>query len=194
MPPKQRFQEPIWSAPLDVEAELRAIPEHAQVRGFMTAPMVAEAKRRRMTWQAPRDRYVPFTLYPLREHVRILIDYGNELFPKYSMRQVLRKLGRAAPDALLDSTLGKVTLGAAQGVRDIVAAFAKAYELSLQPGRAYITEEGQRQLVVKLDGVYYFLDSHHVGAFEGALKRAGVRGRVLTAPLGEGSAELLLTW
>lgn len=160
----------------------------------MTAPMVTEGKRRRMTWQAPRERYIPFTLYPLREHARILVDYGGELFPKHSMRQVLRKLGRGAPDALLDSTLGKVTLGAAQGVRDIVAAFAKAYELSLQPGRAFITEEGHRQLVVKLEAVHYFLDSHHVGAFEGALNRAGVRGKVAVASLDGGSAELLLTW
>ena len=42
--------------------------------------------------------------------------------------------------------------------------------------------------------IYYFLDSHHVGAFEGVLKFAGVRGEVLINPCGPGACDLLLTW
>lgn len=189
-----RFVEPPWTAPLDAETELRALPPSAQVRGVMIAPMLANAKKHPTTASLPRERYLSFTLYPLREHARLLVDSCQALFPELPLRQGLRKLGRGASDAFGSSTLGKVTLGAAQGVHDIVAAFAKGYELNLQPGRACVVESGPRRVVVGLDDIHYFLDSHHVGAFEGVLKRAGVRGRVSIARRGRAAADLLLEW
>jgi uncharacterized protein (TIGR02265 family) len=189
-----RFVEPPWTAPLDAETELRALPQAAQVRGLLIAPMLANAKKRGTTPAGSRERYLSFNLYPLREHARLLVDTCQATFPELSLRQGLRKLGRGASDAFGASTLGKVTLGAAQGVHDIVTAFAKGYELNLQPGRACVVESGPRRLIVSLDDVHYFLDSHHVGAFEGVLKRAGIRGRVLIAPRGRAAADLLLEW
>ena len=167
------------------------MPATAQVRGLLIAPMVEDAKKR---GPLPRDRYVPFNLYPLREHARLLVDSCHALFPALPLREALRKLGRGAQGAFVASTLGKVTLGAAEGVHDVVAAFAKGYELNLQPGRARVVESGARYLVVSLDDVHYFIDSHHIGAFEGALGRAGVRGRVRIAPRGRVAADLLLDW
>jgi uncharacterized protein (TIGR02265 family) len=189
-----RFMEPPWTAPLDAESEIRAVPQVAQVRGLLIAPMLADAKKRGAPTAVPRERYLSFTLYPLREHVRLLVDSCQAAFPELSLRQGLRKLGRGASDAFGATTLGKVTLGAAEGVHDIVTAFAKGYELNLQPGRACVLESGPRRVVVSLDDVHYFLDSHHVGAFEGVLKRAGVRGRVSIARRGRAAADLLLEW
>jgi uncharacterized protein (TIGR02265 family) len=188
------FVEPPWTAPLDAEAEIRALPQVAQVRGLMIAPMLANVKKRGTTPTVERERYLSFNLYPLREHVRLLVDSCKVLFPELPLRQGLRKLGRGASDAFGASTVGKVTIGVAEGAHDIVAAFAKGYELNLQPGRACVVESGPRRVVVSLDDVHYFLDSHHVGAFEGALKRAGVRGRVLIARRGRAAADLLLEW
>ena len=188
------FEEPPWTAPLDAEVEIRALPPTAQVRGVMIAPMFAAAKKRGTAASTARERYLSFTLYPLHEHVRLLVDSCEASFPELPLRQGLRKLGRGASDAFGASTLGKVTLGAAQGVHDIVTAFAKGYELNLQPGRASVIESGPRRIVVSLEEVHYFLDSHHVGAFEGVLKRAGVRGRVSIARRGRAAADLLLAW
>jgi uncharacterized protein (TIGR02265 family) len=188
------FMEPPWTAGLDAESEIRAVPQTAQVRGLMIAPMLATARKRGASPAAQRERYLSFTLYPLREHVRLLVDSCQVAFPELPLRQGLRKLGRGASDAFGASTLGKVTLGAAQGVHDIVSAFAKGYELNLQPGRACVVESSPRRVVVSLDDIHYFLDSHHVGAFEGVLKRAGVRGRVLIARRSRAAADLLLEW
>jgi uncharacterized protein (TIGR02265 family) len=192
--PSPRFLEPPWDEALDVESELAAIPEAAQVRGLLIAPMLADLKKRGWKQPLPRDRYVGFNLYPLREHARMLVDAWQMFFPDKPLREGLRKLGRAAPAAFSASTLGKVTLGAAEGVHDIVTAFAKGYELNMQPGRATVTETHRRSMVVSLEEVHYFLDSHHVGAFEGALKRAGVKGHVLIARHGRAAAELSLQW
>lgn len=189
-----RFVEPPWQAPLDAEREIRAMPDDARVRGLLIIPMLMEVKRRGVTRAPPRERYVAFNLYPLREHARVLVDTCGDLFPDRTLRQGLRKLGRSAPTAFGATTLGKVTLGSALGVQAIVEAFAKGYELNMQPGRAAVVECTTRSMIVSLDEVHHFVDSHHVGAFEGALAYAGVRGTVKIAPRGSTAADLLLEW
>jgi hypothetical protein len=49
-------------------------------------------------------------------------------------------------------------------------------------------------MVLRLEDIHYFLDSHHVGAFEGAMTYAGVRGNVRIASQGHSTADLLLEW
>jgi uncharacterized protein (TIGR02265 family) len=190
-----QFVEPPWSDPLDAEREIEAIPPGAQIRGMFIAPVAAEAKRLAPGVVKMRDRYVAFQFYPLREHARLLVDACRALYTDQPLRSGLRKLGRGAPVAFIASTLGKVVLGSALGVRDSAAALAKAYGLSLHPGRADVTEcTNPNQLIVSLDEVYYFVDCHHVGAFEGAMKHAGVRGQVRMRKRGAFSADLLLEW
>jgi hypothetical protein len=53
---------------------------------------------------------------------------------------------------------------------------------------------GPTWATVRLDKVPYFLDSHHVGTFEGVLRFAGVQGTVRIASRSATSADLLLTW
>jgi uncharacterized protein (TIGR02265 family) len=189
-----RFIEPPWGEPLDPEAVVRAVPEQAAVRGFMTMPMIAEAKAMGLLWRPPRERYLPFNFYPMREHVQILAWHAAGRFPELPLREALRKLGRGAPKALLGSTVGRVTMGSAEGVRDVVTAFVKAYELSLQPCRAEIVTAGRQHLIVSLAAVPYFLDCHHVGAFEGAMKWAETRGSVRVCVHDGASAHFLLEW
>lgn len=189
-----RFVEPPWHAPLDAEAAIREVPETATISGMFLAPLVLEAKRRGKALPSARDRYVPFTFYPLREHCRLLVETCALFYRDRPLRAALRKLGRGAPKALVESTLGKVVLGSAQGVDQIVSAMAKAYPLNARPSRVEVLEVRSRRAVVRLEEVHYFLDSHHVGAFEGVLKFAGVEGRVLIASRSSSSADLLLEW
>jgi hypothetical protein len=71
---------------------------------------------------------------------------------------------------------------------------AKAYPLNARPSNVTVLETGPGRAVVRLEDVHYFLDSHHVGTFEGALKFAGVAGRVLIASKSATCADLLLEW
>lgn len=189
-----RFVEPPWHAPLPVQEEIRAIPEGATISGMFLAPLLLEAKRRGFTLPSARDRYVPFNFYPLAEHCQLLVETCERLYRDRPLRQSLRKLGRGAPAALVASTLGKVVLGSAEGVDQIVAAMAKAYPLNARPSRVTVLESRPGRAVVRLEEIYYFLDSHHVGAFEGVLRFAGVTGGVLIASRGKFSADLLLEW
>jgi uncharacterized protein (TIGR02265 family) len=137
---------------------------------------------------------VQFNFYPLAELARLLVEAAERFFPGRTLRHALRTLGRAAPDAFLSSTLGKVTLGSTEGVHAAVAAMANAYELNLRPSRVSVPDSGASWVVVRLDKVLYFLDSHHVGTFEGILRFAGVNGAVRVASRSPASADFLLTW
>jgi uncharacterized protein (TIGR02265 family) len=192
--PDAPFLPPPWDAPFDGEAALAAIPEAATISGMFLAPLVAEAQKRGIVLRAARERYVGFTFYPLREHARLLLEVCDRIYPDRPPRQVLRKLGRGAPNALLASTLGKVVLGSVEGPHGVIAAMAKAYPLNARPSRVTVLEATRGRSVVRLEDVFYFLDSHHVGAFEGALNFAKVEGHVLFARRGRASADLLLEW
>jgi uncharacterized protein (TIGR02265 family) len=188
------FVEPPWRAPLDAELELRSVPADAKISGMFIAPLLLELKRTDPEGALPRARYVPFNFYPLREHVQLLLDASERVYPERSLRIALRTLGRGAPSAFTASTLGKVVLGSTQGVYDRIAAISKGYELNMRPGSATIIESVPNRIVVRLDNVHYFLDSHHVGVFEGTMKQLGVQGRVLIAARDRSSADLLLEW
>ena len=160
---------------------------------FIT-PLLTELKRTDPEGALPRTRYVPFNFYPVREHVQLMLDASQRVYPKRTLRQALRALGRGAPNAFTASTLGKVVLGSTQGIHDRIAAIAKGYDLNLRPGSATIIENAPNRIVVRLENIHYFLDSHHVGVFEGTMKQAGVAGRVLIATHARASADLLLEW
>lgn len=188
------FREPPWDAPLDPEREIESIPPSAQIRGMFILPVLQEAKRAGKPIGNRRDRYVPFQFYPLRQHARLLLEASAQVFPQVPLRQALRKLGRGAPAAFTASTLGRVVLHQDRGVVDVVRALAAAYELCLSPARAIVEERGERSLEVSLEEVHYFLDSHHVGTFEGAVKFAGKRGRVRIQRVSAASAVLRVEW
>jgi uncharacterized protein (TIGR02265 family) len=189
-----RFVEPPWNEPIDAAAVIRSVPQNALIRGYMTMPMIAVAKGRDPAWTGPRERYLPFNFYSLREHVEIMVALARAVYPDLPLREALRKLGRGAPNALLTTTVGKVTMGAAAGVQNLVEAFASGYEVSVRPCTAQIVSHGSRHVIVSLATAPYFLDCHHVGAWEGVLKYAGVRGTVKICVTDETSANYLLEW
>lgn len=191
---EDRFVEPPWDAPFDEQAELAAIPETATISGMFLAPLAAEAKRRGFTLASARERYVLFKFYPLVEHARLLLETCALIYPDRSRRQALRKLGRGAPQALVSSTLGRVVLGSVEGVAAVIDAMAKAYPLNARPSKVTVVESMPGRSIVRLEDIHYFLDSHHVGTFEGVLNFAKVRGRVRIAMRTRSAADFLLEW
>lgn len=118
----------------------------------------------------------------------------TQLLPDQSLRQGLRALGRTAPTTLLGSTVGKVVLGSAEGVHEVIATVTKTYPINLKPSNAEIVDRGERHVTVRLSDVFYFIDCHQVGVMEGTLRHAGVNGSVRIRPLARGAMDYLLSW
>jgi uncharacterized protein (TIGR02265 family) len=188
------FVEPPWAAPLDAAGVLARIPRGATIAGMFFLALVEGAERRKVELSFPRDRYLPFGFYPISEFAPLLVTAAERFYPELPLRQGLRRIGKSGPVAFLSSTLGKVTLGASEGVQAMVAAIAKTYAINVKPSRCDITEANERSMIVSMDGVPYFLDSHHVGVFEGTLHYAGVEGTVLIRSRGDFAADLKLCW
>jgi uncharacterized protein (TIGR02265 family) len=188
------FLEPPWDAPLDAARACSSIPADATISGMFFTALVAGAKARGLTLPSARDRYTPFQFYPVADLARLLVEAGERFFPERPLRQALRSLGKAGPAAFLTSTLGKVTLGSTEGVHAAVTAMANAYELNVRPSQVSVVDSGPTWAIARLEKVPYFLDSHHVGTFEGVLRFAGAQGAVRIAARSSTSAEFLLTW
>lgn len=188
------FVDPPWEAFVDVEGVLAGVPAEARIAGMFFIGVTAGAKARGIVLPSARDRYVQFTFYPVVDLVRLLVEAAERFYPARTLRQGLRSLGAYAPSAFTASTLGKVTLGSTDGVHAAVAAMANAYVLNVRPCRVSILDSGSNWMIVQLDQVQYFLDSHHVGVFEGTIRYAGAKGRVQIASRSVTSADLLLSW
>jgi uncharacterized protein (TIGR02265 family) len=188
------FVEPPWAAPLDAAGALARIPPGATIAGMFFLALVDGAQRRQVELPFPRDRYLPFGFYPISEFAPLLVAAAERFYPELPLRQGLRRIGTSGPVAFLSSTLGKVTLGASEGAQAMVAAIAKTYAINVKPSRCDITETTARSMILSMEGMPYFLDSHHVGVFEGTLHYAGVEGTVLIRSRGDFAADLKLSW
>ena len=166
------FHEPPWHAPLDPAEVLAGLPDTAQMKGMFLSAIVARASEAGAVLPSARARYTAFQWYPLREHCALLVEMAHAVWPGEPLRQGLRRIGRGAAPALVGSTLGKVMVGSAIGPAQVVNEMAKAYMLLAQPGTISVVEEGVGRMVVALRDVCFFLDSHHVGVYEGALRFA----------------------
>lgn len=191
----QRFSEPDWSAPLDVEACIDAVPADATMSGMFLAAVVSAASSAGHRLPSARASYTAFRKYPMREHCVIMVEAARAIWPAHSMREGLRRLGRGAPRALMTSMLGRVVLGSVEGPAEIVRAMARAYPLNSSPGSLEVGDAGPGRVVVRLRDIHHFLDSHHVGVFEGVLRHAGVEGgHVRLASLSRSDADLSCEW
>jgi uncharacterized protein (TIGR02265 family) len=188
------FREPPWESPLDLAAELRRVPEALTQKGMFIIPMIAEAKRRGITLNAARDRYVPFHDYPLREHVKLLAESAQAFYPDQPLRMGLRRLGRGAYRAFMESTVGKVVWSTVNGPHDALEGILKGYEIGVPGCSARVVEKRASGAVIRLERVPYFLDSHHVGCFEGAMKAIGIAGRIRIRLDTMSSGDFLCEW
>ncbi len=191
---ESEFAEPPWESPLDTALVLRSVPEDGRIAGMFSQAVLEALKQGGQPSPAPRERYLPFGFYPQREHVKLVIDAARLLFPGKSTRAALRSLGRGAPTALLQTTLGRVSLGSAQSAEQAVRALVNTYPSNVRPSESSIVSVSDTHALVTLRGIHFFLDSHHVGVLEGTLRYAGVHGRVRIRTREAGCADLLCTW
>ncbi len=193
-PGATEFCAPPWEAPLDVNECFAAIPSKATMKGLCLAPMVTEAKRRGITLRGARDRYLPFVDYPLVEHARLLVESARAFFPALSMRQALRKIGRAAQKVAIETVVGKVLWAGVEDVEHALESTVRSYAVSSPSTRVTLLEHAPGRARVRLDRVSYFLDSHHVGVFEAAMRVCQVKGTVFVRLDTLCDGEFLVTW
>jgi uncharacterized protein (TIGR02265 family) len=189
------WSEPPWDAPLDADAVVAAISSTATISGLFLGAVADMAKHRGVTLPSARESYVGFRPYLLREHARLMVEAAHAVWPKSPLREGLRRMGRGSPGALVQSMIGRVVLGSAEGPIEILRAMAKSYALHTKPAAIEVLEARPGRAILRATDVVYFLDSHHVGVFEGVLRYAEVEdARVQLHSYGVSEADLLCEW
>jgi uncharacterized protein (TIGR02265 family) len=193
------FLEPDWNAPIDTDAHLRAIPASAVIKGMYPAAIAAEAKRRNLTLPHAGDKYLPFLDYSMRDHVALLIAGSRAFFPDLPPRQALRKVGRAAINVFLGSTLGKAVLGGLtqpETTEQALASMARAYTTALGKPTPHVEVKtvNETSCVVKLSDFWLFIDCHQIGILEGVCRACGVRGEMRVAMESRSKGEIECRW
>jgi uncharacterized protein (TIGR02265 family) len=189
------WSEAPWHAPLDATAAIEAIPDDAMISGMFISAVIDAARGGGTTLPSARERYVAFRKYPLREHAQILVEAARAIWPGLGLREGLRKLGRGAPRALVSSMVGRVVLGSVEGPLEILGAMARSYPIHAQPGSLEVVALGHGRAVVRMREIHHFLDSHHVGVFEGARRYAEVSEPRVRIHVRSGvDADLLCEW
>lgn len=152
-------------------------PEAGCVRGMFFSEII------RLVPNIPtsrRARYLPFSMYPLREFMQLLVDGARTIAPNRNPEETLRDLGRTAYETFASSMVGISLLsgaGTSESAR-VLALVPRAYAMLLEPGSAEVVSVTDREAVVKLRDVWSFPESYNVGAWLGALSVLNVEGTV----------------
>lgn len=155
------------------------------------APRVDVAREAGLT----RATYLPFNAYPMADYLRLAVAVARHGWPELPIGEGLRRIGHQAYDTFLDSHLGKVVFGAFGRAFHLIAKHGdKGWALSINFGRIAVEELGPRHFRYHFSDMPIFLETHQVGAVEGAMKATGVTGEVLVEPRELSSLSMDLVW
>jgi uncharacterized protein (TIGR02265 family) len=188
------FVSPSWDAPIDVPTHVNATPEGATIKGMFPAGIVAACELVGPRPKHAHARYLAFADYPLREYALLLVEAARVLHPRLPLRSGLRKIGRASQPTFERSMVGKVIFGAMHDVPTALDALVKAYGVAMPSAAVEVREVAEGRALVHLGGVTTFLDSHHVGVFEGIVRSVGLRAEISVKLSSISAGEFLLEW
>jgi uncharacterized protein (TIGR02265 family) len=175
--PELVFTAPCWTADIDFEARIAAIPEHAVARG-MFFQYLLEA----MGPGSPRPevrRYVAFKNYPMREYVQLLAAAYKRAFPRLPATEGVRRLGHQIYGRYAATITGTAIFAmTGHSFSRVAEAAPAAYRIVISPGRVSVRDVSDRHARVEFRDVWNLPDILHVGIWEGAMQACGATGTI----------------
>jgi uncharacterized protein (TIGR02265 family) len=193
---------PSLSHGIDVERYLKACPLEESTQGTFLQFIRDEVVRScgsappKLFQGLPRDRWLPFLKYPLKELMQLVVNAARILHPKQPLSEGLRRVGWFAYPSFAATMAGRVVLFAfGETVDDVIRSLPKAYSICIPEAEAWVREHKDRHLHVELRGVHCFVDTYHRGVLEGALWYHGFQPsvEVITGPR-LCDADLVASW
>jgi uncharacterized protein (TIGR02265 family) len=143
--------------------------------------------------QAGRDSYSPLIPYPTSELISVLFECSQLAFPGVPPREALRRLGQRVFTNLRATSAGTFLFAVAG--RKATAALGlvnRAYRLFSTNCTAVPRQyPADGTWVIELRNVWSFVDSYHVGIFEGALAGYGEHPEIRVRTLALADADLV---
>jgi len=193
---------PSLTHPVDVERYLRACPPDERTQGTFLQYIRDEVVKRvggtppRLFDNLPRDRWLPFLRYPLRELMHLVVNAARILHPREAISEGMRRIGWFAYPSFAATMAGRVVLFAFGDTLDhVVRAVPKAYEICVPEAQVTLTAQTERHFRVEFRGVHCFVDTYHRGVLEGAIWCHGFEPSiVVTTGPGIADADMVADW
>ena len=195
------FRTPREDAPVDLEAHLSRLHPRATVKGLFFADLIATVAGRvpglDVTAHAglPPRRYLPFFDYPCADWLRLKIAAAEVLHPRASRGAALRKLGRMAFPAFMQSRAGRLMFElAAPRLEDALSRAPQAYAVISNAGTVEYVRPAPRVADIVFMGFPGFLESYQVGIVEGVCAHYAVQPRIEIALESIGDGSIRVRW
>jgi uncharacterized protein (TIGR02265 family) len=161
---------------VDVERYMKACPLEESTQGTFLQYIRDEVVKRtgsapsRLFEGLPRERWLPFLKYPLRELMRLVVNAARILHPKQPLSEGMRRVGWFAYPSFAATMAGRVVLFAfGEKLDDVVRSVPKVYSICVPEAQVTLTAQTERHFRLEFRGVHCFVDTYHRGVLEGAI-------------------------
>jgi uncharacterized protein (TIGR02265 family) len=184
---------------VDVARLLRTIPADHTIKGVFIAPNASAVAR---DWPElagylrapPRGgKYIPFTDYPLSDHVLIADAAARRMFPGHPTRQAHRLLGRSTIEEFTKTTLGRVALALVSNPKTVFTKYCELFNKMLSGPSVGVTAVDATSAELEYRAYYYMVEAIH-GVLEGLVALCGSAPVVTVSGRGDGRYVARAEW
>jgi uncharacterized protein (TIGR02265 family) len=165
------------------------VPASAMIRGMFPRQLVKQLP------SASSARYLPFTLYPVREYMELVLRCARALHPRETPANAVLRLGTHVYPLFASSMAGTAIFAVAQiDFRKVCELAPKAYDITLKPGKLACVNSSDTEATLELRQVWPFPDLFHAGIWIGAMDVCGVSGTIQVRRHSSSSVDFNLKW
>jgi uncharacterized protein (TIGR02265 family) len=188
------FRFPDWSAPIDLRERLLETPVEHRVKGMFHRQIVEQARATSGTSPAEGE-YLPFSDYPMREWMDLLVRCAELAHPHVPVREGIRRLGHLSYATFEASSAGEMMIGlTGRDMSGVLRFGPRYYRVTGRGGIADVSFLAAQRAIVHLRDVWDFPDAYHVGVYEGMLRAMSVEGQVKVRTIGPASTDIEVVW
>lgn len=192
----EELQPPRTDAPIDVEAQVAALPDGARIRGLYPSDFARRIREAGGPVPAiARRRYRSFLQYPYADCLRLMVAAARACHPTLPVGEGARRLGWAAFDLFHSTRVGRALYDLAFiGPAELLLLSPRGYDALLSFGHVRAQQLGATRVRLEYRDMPALLETYQVGVVEGALMSLGREPRVLVAMDGIANALFDVRW
>jgi uncharacterized protein (TIGR02265 family) len=177
-----------WDA---LRARIELTPQDAQIRGMF----LREVLRLEPRAAGSQTRYIPFSMYPVRDYMTLLLRAAQIRSPLRPPAHALLELGLGVYSLFASSLTGFAIFSVAQlNFARVCEVASRAYGVTLKPGRAELAHASKGAAVIQLRDVWVFPDIFHCGIWLGAMEACHAVGSIEVTRQSLCDVDLSMRW
>jgi uncharacterized protein (TIGR02265 family) len=142
-----------------------------------------------------RKRCIPFKSYPVADYNALVDEVAQSVLPHLTVAEGRRLIGSEIYPRFTETMVGTALLAVAgHDWNRVITIGPKAYEVSLSPGSVQVTLNRPGNALVQLREVWTYVDTLHLGIWQGAMKRCGTEGTIEVDLISRCDADFLIQW